>query len=57
MKKLTPMSIRFDEDVKAAVEKRAAEEDRSLSWIVNRVLRDHFGLDKGTARKVGKLSK
>jgi predicted transcriptional regulator len=50
-KKLTPMSIRLDDDVKAALEARAVAEDRSLSWVVNRVLRDHFRLDKGPARK------
>jgi hypothetical protein len=40
-KKLEPMSIRLDPDVKAALEGFAEDEDRSLSAYVNRVLRDH----------------
>jgi predicted transcriptional regulator len=41
-KKLEPMSIRLDPDVKAALQGFAEEEERSLSFYVNRVLRDHF---------------
>jgi hypothetical protein len=40
-KLLEPMSIRLDPDVKAALERFAEEEDRSLSSYVNRILRDH----------------
>ena len=40
-KKLEPMSIRLDPDVKAALQGFAEEEERSLSFYVNRVLRDH----------------
>ena len=40
-KKLEPMSIRLDPDVKSALQGFAEEEERSLSFYVNRVLRDH----------------
>jgi predicted transcriptional regulator len=40
-KKLEPMSIRLDPDVKAALQGFAEGEERSLSFYVNRVLRDH----------------
>jgi hypothetical protein len=40
-KKLEPMSIRLDPDVKAALQGFAEEEERSLSFYVNRVLRKH----------------
>ena len=53
-KKLTPMSIRFDPDVKAALEKQAAEDDRSLSWLVNRALREHYGLERSATPKRGR---
>ena len=44
MKKLTPMSIRLDPEVKAALEERAKAKDRSLSWVANYMLRRGFGL-------------
>jgi len=34
------MSIRLDPDVKAALETIATADDRSISYVVNRVLRD-----------------
>ena len=40
-KLLEPMSIRLDPDVKVALQGFAEEEERSLSFYVNRVLRDH----------------
>jgi predicted transcriptional regulator len=40
-KLLEPMSIRLDPDVKAALQGFAEEEERSLSFYVNRVLRQH----------------
>jgi predicted transcriptional regulator len=40
-KKLEPMSIRLDPDVKTALQGFAEEEERSLSFYVNRVLRKH----------------
>jgi predicted transcriptional regulator len=48
-KLLEPMSIRLDPDVKAALERFAEEEDRSLSSYVNRILRDH--VERAEARK------
>ena len=48
-KKLEPMSIRLDPDVKAALQGFAEEEERSLSFYVNRVLRDH--VEQAGARK------
>jgi predicted transcriptional regulator len=43
-KLLEPMSIRLDPDVKAALQGFAEEEERSLSFYVNRVLRQHVQL-------------
>ncbi|MBO0763490.1 MAG: hypothetical protein J2P50_02700 [Hyphomicrobiaceae bacterium] len=40
-KLLEPMSIRLDPEVKAALQRFAEEEERSLSFYVNRVLRQH----------------
>ena len=40
-KLLEPMSIRLDPDVKSALQGFAEEEERSLSFYVNRVLREH----------------
>jgi predicted transcriptional regulator len=48
-KKLEPMSIRLDPDVKAALQGFAEEEERSLSFYVNRVLRYH--VEEVEARK------
>lgn len=52
MKKLTPMSIRLDPDVRAAAEKRAADEERSISQIINRSLREAFGLSRKADTKL-----
>jgi predicted transcriptional regulator len=41
-KKLDPISIRLDPDVKAALEELAKEDERSLSAYINRVLRQHI---------------
>jgi predicted transcriptional regulator len=38
-KKLEPMSIRLDPDLKAALEIIAEAEDRSVSYVAHRVLR------------------
>jgi predicted transcriptional regulator len=46
-KKLSPISIRLDADVKAALESLAKSDDRSLSAYINRVLRDHVHSAKG----------
>ena len=40
-KKLDPISIRLDPDVKAALEGLAQADDRSLSAYINRTLRQH----------------
>jgi predicted HicB family RNase H-like nuclease len=40
-KKLEPISIRLDPEVKRALEAQAVTEDRSLSAYINRVLRFH----------------
>jgi predicted transcriptional regulator len=39
-KLLEPRSIRLEPDVKAALEAVAEAEDRSLSYIINRILRE-----------------
>lgn len=54
MKKLSPLSIRFDPDVKDALDAKAAELDRSMAWIVNNALREHFKLPKPAKPKAGK---
>jgi hypothetical protein len=41
-KKLEPISIRLDPDVKAAIEALAKADDRSISGYINRVLRQHI---------------
>ena len=48
-KKLEPMSIRLDEDVRAELEKAVEAEDRSLSNYINHVLKAHFSARKGQA--------
>jgi hypothetical protein len=40
-KKLQPLSIRLDADVRRAIEKLARKDDRSLSAYINRLLREH----------------
>lgn len=40
-KKLQPLSIRLDADVRRAIEKLARKDERSLSAYINRTLRDH----------------
>jgi len=40
-KKLEPMSIRLEPDVKAELQELADADDRSLSAYINRVLRQH----------------
>jgi hypothetical protein len=41
-KKLDPISIRLDPDVRAGIEALAKAEDRSRSAYINRVLRQHL---------------
>jgi predicted transcriptional regulator len=40
-KLLPPRSIRLEPDVKDALEAEAAAEDRTLEYIIRRVLREH----------------
>jgi predicted transcriptional regulator len=40
-KKLEPISIRLDAELKAVLEELAGEDDRSLSSYINRALRQH----------------
>jgi len=40
-KKLEPISIRLDPDVKEAIQALAKDDERSLSSYINRVLRQH----------------
>jgi predicted transcriptional regulator len=40
-KLLSPRSIRLDPDVKEVLDALAEAEDRSLSYVINRVLRDY----------------
>ena len=50
-KMLGPMSIRLDPDVKAALEAVAQAEDRSVAYVINRVLREHFApLDESAVK-------
>lgn len=51
MKKTNPLAVRLDPDVKSALEQHAAAQERSLSWMINRILRDHL---KVAAPKVAK---
>lgn len=48
-KKLAPTSLRLDPDMKAALERLAADDDRSLSSYITRVLREHVA--RSAARK------
>lgn len=54
MKKLGPLSIRFDPDVKDVLDAKAAEQDRSVAWIVNAALREHFKIPKPAKPKPSK---
>ena len=53
-KKLDPMSIRLDPEVKAALEIIAQQEDRSLSYVINRVLRQYVETVKSKTSGRGK---
>jgi predicted transcriptional regulator len=60
-KKLEPMSIRLDPDVKAALEALATAQERSLSWIANKALRQWVETNKAAIadaeRQVGRQAK
>lgn len=58
MKKLPPSSIRYDPDVKEFLERLAEEQDRSIGWLVNTALREHFKLPtKPKRRAIGLKAK
>jgi len=44
MKKSHPIPVRLDLDVKDALEADAEAQERSQAWLINRILRDHYGL-------------
>lgn len=46
MKKLQPMSIRLEPDIKEALDAKAIEEDRTLVWLINKALREYLRLPK-----------
>jgi len=48
---LDPISIRLEPDVKAALKQIAADEDRSLSYLINRVLRQYVESVRGKKPK------
>ena len=56
MKNAHPIAVRLDQDLKDAIEARAAEEDQSLSWLINSDLRKVYGLANSPAQKRGKPS-
>ncbi len=53
-KKVDPLAFRPDPDVRAALDSDAANQERSLSWVINRILRDHYKLPKPAKPKAGK---
>ena len=54
MKKSDPIAMRFDLDVKEAVQADAEAQDRTQAWVVNSILREHYKLPKPTKAKAGK---
>jgi predicted transcriptional regulator len=56
-KLLSPVSIRLDPDVRNALDEWAAAEERSLSWYINRVLRQHVDERQRREGKPGKPGK
>lgn len=47
MKKSEYITVRTDPEIKEYLELRAAEEERTLSWIVNKILTDHIARSEG----------
>lgn len=52
MKKSHPVPVRLDLDVKDALEADAAAQERSQAWLINRILREHYGLGAPKPAKV-----
>jgi hypothetical protein len=51
-KKLGPISIRLDPDVKAALQELARADERTLSAFINRILRNYVESVRGKRGKV-----
>jgi predicted DNA-binding protein len=51
MKEHYPISIRFPEQLKAALEREAKKEDRSVSSMVRRIIERHLIEQNGNGRK------
>lgn len=51
MKKSHPIPVRLDLDVKDALEADAEAQERSQAWLINRILRDYYGLQIAKAPK------
>lgn len=59
MTKSTRIAIRVDEEMRAQIDKLAKAEDRSMSYYIERVLREHLALQpsppsRQTARPVAR---
>lgn len=52
-KKLTPIAIRLDPDVRAGLEVLAKADDRTLSAYVHRVLKQHVERERAKAERKG----
>jgi len=52
-KKLEPISIRLDPDVRSGIEALAKADERSLSAYINRALRQHIEQIKRKGRSAG----
>jgi predicted transcriptional regulator len=50
-KKLGPLSIRLDPDVRAGYQAIAESEDRSLAYVINRTLKRNLELERAKAKK------
>ena len=46
MVKKEPVSVRFDADVLAALQKIATKEERTISFMINRIVRDYLKAKK-----------
>ena len=42
----SPFSLRLKPEVKAALEKEAAAQDRSAAWVANKAIEDYLGREK-----------
>ena len=46
MAKGPPIGVRFADDVRAALEKLAKQEDRSVSYLINKIVTDYLKAKK-----------